>query len=43
VGNVVQLLRWVVAGQIIMGSKVLPFALMHSMAVTIVRLTPAPL
>jgi hypothetical protein len=34
--------RWVVAGQIIIGNKDLPFALMHSMAVTIVRLTPAP-
>jgi hypothetical protein len=33
VGNVVQLLRWVVASQIIIGNKDLPFALMHSMAV----------
>ena len=43
VGNVVQLLQQVVASQIIIGSKDLPFALMHSMVVTIVRLTPMPL
>jgi hypothetical protein len=43
VGNVVQLLRWVLAGQIIMGFRYLPSPLMHSIAVTDVRLTLAPL
>ena len=43
VGNVVQLLRWVVAGQIIIGVKYLPSALVHSIAVTVIRLIRAPL
>jgi hypothetical protein len=42
VENIIQLLRWVVAGQIIIGFRYLPSALMHSIAVTIIRLTRAP-
>jgi hypothetical protein len=43
VWKVVQLLRWVVAGQIIIGLRYLSSALIHSIAVTVVRLTRAPL
>jgi hypothetical protein len=43
VGYVVHVLRWVAAGQIISGKRDLPSAEMYSIAVTIVRLTPAPL
>ena len=37
------MLRWVVAGEIIISKRDLLFVLMYSMAVTIVRLIPAPL
>jgi hypothetical protein len=43
VSYVVQLLRWVVAGHMIIGVRYSPLALMHSIAVTVVRLTRAPL
>lgn len=43
VSNVVQLLRWVVAGHMTIGVRYLPSPLIHSIAVIVVRLTRAPL
>jgi hypothetical protein len=43
VGNVVQLLRWVLVSQIIIGFRYLPSPLIHLITVTVVRLTHAPL